>query len=99
MALGKFTRLQTIESCEGSANNGAWVCFRYGEDRPESWQELADFILGYLGPRLAEEIGDLATVSITVTSCGLPQGELSVRPGAMTETISSIEKIADDFCD
>ena len=99
VALNLFPQLQTIESCEGGISQGAWVCFRYGEDHQEQWRDLARFVLGYFGPGLAHEIGDLATTSIIVTSYGLPQAELAVRPGAMVEAIEAVRKLAVTFRD
>lgn len=77
-ALSAFPKLQTIESCQGNGKEAAWVCFVYGIDAGEAWRELADFVLGYLGPRLAREVGDLASVRIQVTSFGRARGELWV---------------------
>lgn len=46
-ALARFPKLRTIESCEGNPERGAWVCFDYGEDGPESWRDLAEFVLDF----------------------------------------------------
>lgn len=77
-ALSAWPQLRTIESCQGGLG-GAWVCFEYGE----TWNELADFVLGRLGPRLAKQIGDRAGLSLHVCPSGRVQGELAVRRGAL----------------
>lgn len=97
VALNAFPQLQTIESCEGDASRGARVCFRYGEDHPTQWLDLANFVLGYFGPSLAIEIGDLATTSITVTSYGSSHAELAIRPGAVAKATKAVRKLALTF--
>ena len=92
-ALSAFPRLHTIESCQGGLDNPAWVCFYYGDYWVNPWRDLADFVLGFLGPALAREAGDDVNVSIRVTGCGLPQGELTIRPGrasAVTEALINL---------
>jgi hypothetical protein len=88
-ALSVFPKLQTIESCQGDSTHSAFVCFLYGN----SWGELANFVLGYIGKELAVKLGDRVSVSIQVNSYGLPRGELTVRPGAihkLTKVIKSL---------
>ena len=93
-ALSAFPKLQTIESCQGDENTGAWVAFWYGEYWDTSWNELAIFVLGYLGPKLMSELGDRVSLSIQVNSAGLPLGELTVRPGAITRTARLLRDLA-----
>ena len=96
-ALSAFPQLQTIESCQGTVPKGAWVCFRYGEDRPDACYDLAKFVVGYLGPGLAREVGDLADVSISISTWGRAQGEIAVRPGAMPRCLKALRKLARRF--
>lgn len=94
VALSAFPKLQTIESCQGEGE-GAWVCFWYGDywsEKPH--KDLADFVLGYLAPRLHEELGDSIVISIRVDSAGIPQGDFTVRPGALPNTLKVLRSLA-----
>lgn len=87
-ALSQVVELRTEESCQGDAETSAHVSFVVGE----TWQDLARFVLGFLGPRLAKAVGDSAYVSIRVCSAGLASGLVVVRPGtlgAVTEAVAS----------
>src|SRR5260370_28815542 len=77
-ALSSFASLETIESCEGNENHGAWVCFRYGAYWDHPWRDLANFVLGYMAPRLTEMVGDDANLRIQTKPSGNVFGELSV---------------------
>ena len=92
-ALSAFPSLQTLESCEGDADRPAWVCFYYGSYWEQQWRGLADFTLGFLGPALIREVGDSAAVSIRVDACGIPRGELSVRPGMISAVTSALASL------
>ncbi len=92
-ALSEFPKLQTIESCEDIRNGTAWVCFWYGSHWENSYEELAHFILGHLGKELTKELGDMISISIYVNSAGLPQGELSVRQGAIVDTVRILRNL------
>ncbi|HUI87916.1 MAG TPA: hypothetical protein VLX61_04250 [Anaerolineales bacterium] len=89
-ALSAFPKLQTIESCQGSQNTPAWVCFYYGN----SISELSDFVLRYLGKELAEKLGDRVSLSIQIKSSGLPQGELQVRHEAIRICTKVLKQLA-----
>lgn len=93
-ALGEFPSLETVESCEGDENNGAWVCFRFGSYWEHPWRELTGFVLGYLAPGLVAEVGDDASVRIQVTASGQIFGEMSVRPGATHRVETALHKLA-----
>lgn len=95
--LNAFPRLQTIESCQGASERPAWVCFSFGDYWRHSWRDLASFVLGYLGPGLAREVGDRATVTLRVTESGLVHGELVVRPGAIQLTLRALTRLLRDF--
>ena len=105
-ALSAFPKLQTFESCEGDQDTPAWVGFYYGPDcgpdygpdhgpdqnpdqNPE-WHELAAFALGYLGPALAQEVGDSASVSVRIDDCGMAMGEISVRPSTIPDVTRAL---------
>lgn len=93
-ALSAFTKLQTIESCMGDENNPAWISFLYGDYWKNPEKELSEFVVGYLGKELVSALGDRINISIQFNSVGLPQGELVVRPGAITQTIQVLKKLA-----
>lgn len=90
-ALSSFPKLQTIESCQGN-KRGAWVCFWYGDYWENPWQELAEFVLGFLAPYLTSEIGDAISLVISVNEGGVPQGEIAVRYGAIREAVDALRK-------
>ena len=90
-ALNMFPALMTTESSQGDEQSPAWVYFSFGR---EHWQELAEFTLGHLGPCLSDKLGDQVRVSICVTNSGVPQGELLVRPGAVSDTVDALRALA-----
>ncbi len=92
-ALSEFDGIVTLESCQGGSQSGAWVCFRYGSSRHNSWRELAEFVLEFIGPKLADELGDVASVRVQVTSFGTAQGEISVAPGAESKVAKVLKKL------
>jgi hypothetical protein len=85
--------MQTVESCQGDEEHNAWVCFVFGSYWINPWQELAGFVLGFLGPKLADKLGDIVHVSIQVSSCGKIRGELEVRPGAIVQTLKALRQL------
>lgn len=60
--LSSFPYLETVESCQGNDKEPAWVCFLYGRYWERPWQELAEFVFGFLGPRLIAEIGTMSVL-------------------------------------
>lgn len=93
-ALSEFSRLQTIESCQGNRTRPAWVCFTYGDSRRHPRRELASFVLGYMGPELMSEVGDRVDLVLRIISLGRVQAELTVRPGAMRQTVKALKDLA-----
>lgn len=93
-ALSLFSELQTLSSCEGYQDRAASVSFRYGADSMQSWRELANFVFGFFGPRLMAKIGDLAHVSVDVSTWGETSGTLTVRPGSIEDVAKAIKEIA-----
>ncbi len=97
-ALSAFPRVRTLESCEGEVTDAgieqaAWVCFQYGDYWEHPWRDAAQFVRGYLGPRLALAVGDGASLSLRVTASGTTEGELRVRPGAFRETARALQAL------
>ncbi len=93
-ALSAFPKLQTFESCEGDEDTLAWVGFTYGPDQDpdqhQEWHGIAEFALGFLGPGLAREVGDSASVSVRVDDFGIAMGEISVRPGMIPDVTRAL---------
>ena len=107
-ALSAFPKLMTTDSCEGgykrssSDNEGmpAVVFFQYGQDdHSHTYQELADFVLGYLGPGLIGEMGDLVAVKLHIFAKYRITAELAVRPGAMARTVRILRRLRREFED
>ena len=90
-ALNMFPELWTTKSSQGDSQSPAWVYFSYGSGH---WQEVAKFTLGHLGPRLAQQLGDQARLSICMTPSGKAQGELLVRPGALKECVEVMRALS-----
>jgi len=97
-ALSTFPKLQTLESCE-NLQGWAWVTFVYGEHWKRPWEDLAKFVLGFLGSALARELGDRVRVSIQVTEAGLYRAEMAARIEAIPATVKLLAKLASDFSD
>lgn len=93
-ALSLFPQLETIESCEGSPRDGLWICFRYGAYWENPWRDLCEFVFGYLGPGLAHEIGDRASVSVQVSTFGEARGELVTRRGAERRVVAALKRLS-----
>lgn len=91
--LSGFDQLQTIESCQGSASSPAWICFQYGDYRLHPWRDLAEFVLGFLGPELVKKVGDGVDVTLRTTGSGRVTAELQIRPGAETAVAAALESI------
>jgi len=98
LILSAFTELRTYSSCEEGNKADGSVTFYYGKEKEEdSWKDLANFVLGFLGPRLAQEISDRASLSIIVPPSGDPYAVLWVRKGGMTKTINTLKALYDEF--
>lgn len=106
--LSSFPKLQTIESCQGGYSRSASdkegapaiVFFHYGQhDHAHSYREIADFVLGYFGPGLMKELGDLVSISLAVTTQYIIMAELTVRQGAMPRTIRTVRRLRREFKD
>jgi hypothetical protein len=97
-ALSAFPKLQTLESCE-DLDGWAWVTFVYGEHWKRPWNDLAKFVLGFLGPALAKELGDRVRMSVQVTEAGLYRAEMAVQTAAIPATIKLLAKLSAKFGD
>jgi hypothetical protein len=95
--LSLFPSLETVESCEGDEIKGSWICFRYGAYWEHPWHDLADFVLGYMAPRLSQIVGDDANVRIQTTPSGQVFGELSIRPEAASNVEAALRELLRDF--
>ena len=97
-ALNEFSRLHSYESCENSSGQ-AWGSFQYGPYWGTSlWKEIAEFVLGFLGPHLAEKVGDAARIMIRVNTAGVSVGEILIRPEALSLVTRDIKALAADYC-
>lgn len=96
-ALCAFPKLRTIESCQGGEGRPAWVCFQYADEAAREWRGLAEFVLGYLGPGLARQVGDRAQIDIHVRSCGDCHGELRVWLEAMPQVLRALRRLRREF--
>lgn len=93
-ALSSYPKLQTIESCEDS-KGWAWVMFVYGD--AEIWQEVGGFVLGFIGPRIVQELGDRVTLNVHVSTSSLYRAEMAVRIGAIPATVKLLTKLRAEF--
>jgi hypothetical protein len=84
-ALSLFPKVRTIESCQGTKDR-AWVCFIYGE----SWKDLSEFVLGFLGPRLMQEFGDRVDLSIRVAEAGTIRAEMELSSASIPTVVRFI---------
>lgn len=105
-ALSAFPKLTTISSCQGGHPRSdadkegmpAVVFFHYDQhDHADPYREIADFVLGYLGPGLMKELGDLVSIRIEVTMQYVIMGELKVRQGAMDRTVKTLKILRQQF--
>ena len=106
-ALSEFPKLQTIESCQGDAGEThldregapAVVFFHYGQhDHAHPYRDIADFVLGHLGPGLIRELGDLVGVSLRVTEYGV-RADLVVRHGVLPRAVKILKRLRRGFED
>jgi hypothetical protein len=94
-ALSLFPGLETIESCQRD-ENGAWVCFQYGE----GWRSLAEFVFSFFGPELERRVADDAAVVMRYApGGGFILADLTVRPGMADRVAVAIAEIASAFPD
>jgi hypothetical protein len=105
-ALSSFPMLQTIESCQGDAaepvsgeeGQPAKIFFYYGQhDHAHPYRDIAEFVLGYLGPELMGDLGDRVSVQLDVVTEYIVMGILTVRQGAMRRTIRAIRRLRRNF--
>ena len=96
-ALSSFPQLRTTSSCQGNPPRGAEVTFVYGEDVHDGWKGLAEFVLGWFGPRLIERVGDDVDLSVRVTTLGDIRADLHVRPGALERATKEIASLAEEL--
>jgi len=107
-ALSSFPKLETFTSCQGGwprsdedkEGEPAKVWFHYGQDdHAHSYREIGDFVLGYFGPGLMKEMGDLVGISLEVETQYVIMAKLYVRQGAMPRTISTVRRLQREFKD
>jgi hypothetical protein len=85
--LSGIAELETVESCEGYGSDAPpFVYFHYGD-----WERLCRFMFVTLGPRIHEQIGGSAVVSVEVFNGSLPLGKLTFDKQA-TPTVTSVLK-------
>jgi hypothetical protein len=96
-ALSLFPELETIESCEGSDGEAAWICFRYGHYWDDEWRELVDFVFNFLAPNLFERVGDSVTLVVRPRESGAALADFSVRPESKREVELALRDLAGEF--
>lgn len=105
-ALSSFPMLQTIASCQGDTGepvlgkNGqpAKIFFHYGQhDYANPYRQIAEFVLGYLGPGLMRDLGDRIDIQLSVTTQYIVMGVLTVRPGAMRRAVRAVKQLRRNF--
>lgn len=89
-ALSRFDSLQTLESCE-DIKGWAWVIFVYGD--AQKWEDVGRFALGYIGPRIAQELGDRVTLNVHVSTSLLYRAEVAVRVPAIPAAVKLLTKL------
>lgn len=94
-ALSLFPRLQTLESCQGHGEY-AWVSFTYGDD-DRAWRDAAEFVLGFLAPRLSERAGDAARFALRPHASGGVLVDLTIRPEGLGLVQNTIRQLAGEF--
>ncbi len=97
-ALSAFRRLQTVESCE-NINEWAWVTFVYGSHWERPWEDLAQFVFGFLGPQLTSKLGDRVRVSVHLTEAGLYRAEMAVCTAAIPATVKLLTTLRSEVSD
>ena len=97
--------LQTIASCQGDTaepvtgkeGQPATIFFHYGQhDHAHPYRDIGDFVLGYLGPGLIRELGDLVGVSLHVTEYAV-RADLVVRHGVMPRAVKILKRLRREF--
>ena len=91
--LSCFPRLQTTSSCQNISEGTAYISFYYGDHWKHPWRDLAEFVLGYIGPVFARRLGDRVNLSIYMPPSGQPYAELTIRKGAMKGTIKVLRQL------
>jgi len=94
-ALSLFPPLQTSSSCQGHDNRAASITFRYGDSG--DWKDLANFVFGTFGPKLAARVGDVIELAVEVTTWGDAVGRLSIRPGCIQQVCDAVKVVADEL--
>ena len=105
-ALSSFPKLETFESCQGdsaeppSKKEGvpARIWFQYGQhDHAHPYHDLAEFVLGYLGPGLMKELGDLVSIELRVDAEYRFTALLTVRQGVVPRATKTIKRLRREF--
>ena len=96
-ALSCFQKLQTIESCQEITGNRAYVCFYYGDYWNHKWNELTNFIFGFLGPRLVKVLGDDVDISVRIGFNKNIFAELTVRKESIKRAVDTIQDAVKHF--
>lgn len=90
-ALSLFPELETIESCEGSDGEPAWICFHYGH---EGWRDLVEFVFDFLAPNLFLRVGDSVTLVVRPRESGAALADFSVRPESKREVELALRELS-----
>lgn len=96
-ALSLFPKVETIESCQGNSPEPAWVCFRYGDYWLDPWRGLANFVFGFLAPRLTTSIGDAVRLSVQMHQTGVAIADLYVQQDVVDQTVEALRQIRAEF--
>jgi len=75
-ALNNFTQCHTIESCQKSENEFAYIVFTYGDYEKNQWENISMFVFSFLGPALIKEFNENINLSVRINSFGNILGEL-----------------------
>ena len=105
-ALSSFPMLETIASCQGDTaepvlgkeGQPAKIFFHYGQDDyAHPYEQIAEFVLGHLGPELMRDLGDRIEIQLSVTTQYVVMGVLTVRPGAVRRAVRAVRRLRRNF--
>lgn len=98
-ALSLFPELWTLGSCQGffnkdgSERKAANVFFMYGHNKPHSWKSAAEFVFGFLAPKLIELVDDDASIAMELGYGYQATFTLRIRPTAIKGTAEAIRRV------
>lgn len=93
-SLSRFPFVETLESCQGTPGEGEDACPAFVYFVCGRWQGMAEFVFGFLGPKLVDVADSAAMLSASTNGQGDPLVKIKMPAEVVSKVASVINELS-----